>query len=190
MNIVYGGSFNPPSIAHETIVNILLQNYPLARVIILPVGNNYQKSYLINFNYRYSMLKLIFSKDERVVISDYENKKMFEGTLSSLIFLEKEYGKLAFVIGSDQIDDFDKWINYEEIMKKYTLIIFRRDEDKIADKMKKYEYLNPTYQVFDFNCKISSTEIRNDIFKNKNFLNEKVFNYIIDNKLYEVNDNV
>ena len=60
MNIVFGGSFNPVTIAHEKIVNLILSKFPDAKVIILPVGNSYNKPKLVSFNDRMTMLNLVF----------------------------------------------------------------------------------------------------------------------------------
>jgi len=43
MVLVFGGSFNPPTKAHLEIVEKLLERYEHARVLLLPVGDDYQK---------------------------------------------------------------------------------------------------------------------------------------------------
>ena len=77
MNIVYGGSFNPPTKAHKLIIDKLFQIFMPDNIIVVPVGNSYGKKGLIEFSHRYNMAKLL---DNRVVICDFEDKEEYTGT--------------------------------------------------------------------------------------------------------------
>lgn len=186
MNIVYGGSFNPPTLAHLKIVNKLLEEYNNANIIVLPVGNSYNKPELIDFKHRFNMLEIMFKNENRVLISKLEEVKAFDGTLKSLEELSKIYQNLVLVIGSDNINEFDKWINYQKLLKKYPLIIMQRNNDNVKELMMDYERYAVKYEVVEFNEEISSTLIRKNIFENKNLLDEKIYQYIKDNGLYGV----
>lgn len=190
MNIVYGGAFNPPSLAHIEIVNKLLEKYPKSNVILLPVGNDYKKQELIDFNDRYKMLKLCFENNKRVIISTIENENKFMGTINSLNILSKTYNNLYLTTGSDNIIEFETWIKYEELLNKYPLIIIKRNNVDVFNEMKKYQYLNVKFEVLEFNSKINSTMIRKDLSSFKEWLNKDVYNYILKNKLYGVDNNV
>ena len=41
MEVVYGGCFNPPTIAHQEIISYLANHYD--KVILIPTGNDYNK---------------------------------------------------------------------------------------------------------------------------------------------------
>ena len=41
MIIVYGGTFNPPTVAHQLIANKVIENFKPKKFILLPVGENY-----------------------------------------------------------------------------------------------------------------------------------------------------
>lgn len=186
MNIVYGGSFNPPTIAHLEIVNKLLIEFPNSNVIVLPVGNSYDKKELIPFNYRYEMLKLMFNNNSKVIVSNLEDTNEFKGTLKSLDILSNTYNNIGLTIGSDNIYNLNKWINYEILIKKYPLIIFKRNNDDIIQLLNEYKYLDPKYYIVEFNNSISSSLIRSNINKYRESLDSNVYKYIIENKLYEV----
>ena len=46
MKVVFGGSFNPPTIAHEKIIELLYKRYD--EVIIVPNGRKYIKKELFS----------------------------------------------------------------------------------------------------------------------------------------------
>ncbi|HKL94949.1 MAG TPA: nicotinate (nicotinamide) nucleotide adenylyltransferase [Haploplasma sp.] len=190
MNIVYGGSFNPPTKAHLEIVDTLLLQFPQSKVIILPVGNNYSKKSLINFNDRFMMLELMFSNNSRVIVSNLEDTNVFKGTYDSLKTLNLEFEDLYLVIGSDNLHNFNKWIKYQNILQEFSLIIFRRNEDDIAKLMEPFDYLKPNYQIVKFDNEINSTVIRSDIERYRHYLDTNVYQYIKKNKLYEVDEDV
>lgn len=192
MNIVFGGSFNPPQNAHEKIVNILLNKFSDAKVIILPVGMDYHKPELISFKHRYKMLNLIFGNNKRVIISKLEANNTFKGTIASLEKLKSECNcdVLAFVMGSDNLKTLKSWIRYEELIANYQFIFIERDNDNLDELISEHPNINPNYFKIKFDEEISSSKIRSDVSKNKDKLNKLVFKYIKDNNLYGGKDNV
>lgn len=189
MYIVYGGSFNPPTKAHLNIVYRLLELYPNSKVIVLPVGNSYNKPYLASFNDRFNMLKLMFN-NANVIISRIEEKKQFDGTITSLDELSKKYNNIHLVIGSDHLVTLKNWIRYEELLEKYPLIIMNRNNTNIDEIMARYKGLDVKYDKIMFDHPASSTKVRNDFNNHKHWLEDNVYNYIVNNNLYGVNNNV
>lgn len=183
LNIVYGGSFNPPTIAHEGIISELKRKYKPENIIIIPAGNSYNRKELLDFKDRYNMLKLI-SND---IISDIENKNLeYKGTLYTLDLLSKDYKDIYFVMGADNLIDIKSWIRYEELLEKYNFIIITRDDINIVDfidnELSKYK---SHFKLISLKYMVSSTKIRNNIDENKDMLNPKVYEYIKKNHLYE-----
>lgn len=190
MNIVFGGSFNPVTIAHEKIVNLILLKYPDAKIIILPVGNSYDKPKLVSFDHRMKMLEIVFKGNENVVISTLEKDKTFDGTISSLDELSKDYQDLYFVMGTDNLKGLKHWVEYERLIQKYPFIFIERDKDLISELIKEHPLLNPNYLEISFDNNVSSTIIRTNVDKYRSFLKEEVYEYIKANKLYEVGKDV
>lgn len=183
---IYVGSFNPPHKGHIKIVNHLLNNY-LDKIIIIATGNYWDKNNLINIEDRINMLKLY--ENENIIIDKKNNN--IEYTYQILNILSNEYkeDELYLVIGADNIINFDKWKNYEEILKYNLIILNRSNIDVIKylnylDKKDKYIIVNDLP-----NIDISSTIIRSKI-KNKQgdlikYIDNDVYEYIKLKKLYE-----
>ena len=184
---IYVGSFNPPHKGHIKITNYLLNKF-LDKIIIIPTGNYWNKNNLISLNDRINMLK--YYENEKIII-DTENNN-YEFTYQILEKLSNKYQKedLTLILGADNIINFDKWKNYQELLN-YNLIIINRDNidiEKYLKKLNKYDkyiILNDLPQI-----EISSTMIRNYIKENnyeslKTLIDENVLQYIKKNNLYK-----
>ena len=183
MNILFGGSFNPVTCAHLNIIKLLKERFNPENIIVLPVGDNYTWKDLANFSDRFNMLNLV---KDGFIISDFENNNSkYKGTIDSLNFLSKEYKDLYLCIGADNLVSFDKWIKYEEILKNYNIIVFKRKGTNPESIIKeKYNNYCNHFHILEFDYDISSTKIRSDVDKYKNYLDIKVYEYIKKNSLY------
>lgn len=183
MNIVYGGSFNPPTLAHKAIVDLLIDSFKPDNLIIIPTGNSYDRKEMLDFSYRYEMSRLAFPS---CIISDVENhNEKYMGTLDTLNKLSDNYDDIYFVMGADNILGIKTWIRWEELLKNYNFIIMRRDsldiDTFINNELKEYKN---HFKIIDIDYKISSTRVRDDIKNNKDLIDDKVYEYIIRNNLY------
>ncbi|HEY8435458.1 MAG TPA: nicotinate (nicotinamide) nucleotide adenylyltransferase [Haloplasmataceae bacterium] len=128
MVIVYGGSFNPPTRAHIEIMNYLLKKFQPDQLIVVPVGDRYPKAHLAPFHHRVEMLKIATRGMEKVLISTFEDRPVFEGTITLLETIQREYdATVYFVLGADQLVTLDKWIRVEELIARFRFIVLPRD---------------------------------------------------------------
>lgn len=195
---IYGGSFNPPTIAHENIARDILRLSDINKLIYLPVGDAYKKKNLIESNYRYKMLKIITNKlvseDFNVEISTLEmdtDRRLY--TIESLRILKEKYKKdLAFVMGTDNIKEFNSWSNPQSLLEEFYFIVIEREEDDVSKLIKENPLLSKYQDKFlilkDTSYKsISSTYIRENI-KNtelvQSYIDKEVLSYIKKNNLY------
>lgn len=181
---VYVGSFNPVHKGHIDVVNYLLKEKYVDKILIVPTLNYWNKNNLIDIKHRINMLKIFESVNIKI---DTKNNKYIY-TYELLNKLNKEYDdELFLIMGADNIIEFDKWKNYKELLK-YKIIIVNRDNIDIEKYIKKYNTNNfivmSNYKYID----ISSTEIRNNL--NCKYLDEKVLDYINKNKLFTNSKNV
>jgi nicotinate-nucleotide adenylyltransferase len=191
MHIVFGGSFNPPTIAHQHMIDQLKETFPQSRILILPVGDDYAKKALISIKHRIKMLELMIEGTENVLISDLEAKRTWKGTLASLDELSKVYDHIHFVIGSDQLSGLFEWIDYQRLLSTYPFIVMTRKGSPTQNETEHmFAHLPHRFQFIEFNQNISSTIVRNNIKKAAPYLKSTVYQYILDNHLYEETNHV
>lgn len=175
---IYGGAFNPVHLSHMEIVKKLLKNHYLDKIIVVPVGDFYQKANLISFKHRYNMLKLLFNTND-VVISDFENQDKQIYTYQTLDYFKNIYPKdeIYFITGIDNIKEIKTWKNYSYILDNYKIIVIPRGKVK-----KLFSHSNIIYTNIKVKA-ISSSEIRNNL--NSRYLDKKIISYIKENNLYK-----
>ncbi len=192
---IYGGSFNPCHLMHKQIVLSLLEKKFFDRIIILPTGNFYNKKNLLKGEERKKMLELMFKDNSRIIICDYEFKNNLISTYRSLDYLQNLYkgDKLYFIMGSDNILNFDKWKRYEYILDNYNLLIIKRKGIDIKNSIEKYNNYNGEIILLDLELlDIQSNIIREFLYKEEydkveSLLDLNVLEYIKNKKLYSNN---
>ena len=185
MVYVYGGSFNPPTIAHEKIIETLLAQDLKSKVIVMPVGNDYNKKGLIDANHRLNMLNIMLSNVARVTVSKLEIEGAYQGTLATLDKLSETYDDLAYVIGSDQLSKIRSWINYEKLLEKYQFVIMMRYNMHPDDAEFMVNGLRHDFYYIPFDQPVASSMIRTRKAGYEKFLDPRVLAYIEENHLYE-----
>ena len=185
MVILYGGAFNPPTIAHLEIIKYLKNHYPNAKILVMPTNNKYKDKKLLDYKYRFKMVELLVKGLDNVEVSDFELKQndKYLGTADTLSKLNHPY----FVMGADALSKIMTWINPENLIKDNQFIVFPRDNIDLEevinnnDLLKKYK--NHFEIIDDFKeIDCSSTSFRQ--LKDKNLLTKEVYEYIKDNNLY------
>ena len=179
---IYGGSFNPMHIGHEKIVDYVLDNLNMDKIIIIPVGiPSHRENNLEQSDTRLKICKEIFKGNKKIEVSDIEikgeGKSYTYDTLLKLIDLYGENNEFFEIIGEDSLKSLKTWKNYEELLKICKFIVFRRKDDKNIQIDK--EFLNNKNIIILENeyYDISSTEIRNMVKNNEDisaFVNKKV----------------
>ena len=188
MVIVFGGAFNPPTIAHREIYFHIKKSLDFKTFIFLPVSNLYTKSSLISNLHRLNMLKLMAEDLEHATVSDLEiNDSDFLGTYHSLLRIQERYNDdVAFVIGADNLENIHHWKHAEALLTEFKFIVINRHEQDIASKIKESKHLTKYQENFmilpDFHMHISSTIFRETL--EPSYVPEKVFEYIMTHNLY------
>ena len=179
---IYGGSFNPMHIGHEKIVDYVLNNLNMDKIMIIPVGiPSHRENNLEESDTRLKICKEIFKGNKKIEVSDIEikseGKSYTYDTLLKLMDLYGENNEFFEIIGEDSLKSLKTWKNYEELLKICKFIVFRRKDDKNIQIDK--EFLNNKNIIILENeyYNISSTEIRNMVKNNEDisfFVNKKV----------------
>lgn len=189
MIILYGGSFNPPTIAHYKISEYLITKYKPKHFIFVPVGNYYQKEELIDFKYRYEMVKILSEKLTNAYVSDYENQPSYKGTITTLDHFQNIYKDedLHYVIGADNLPSLSTWIEFVRLISTYKFIVLNRNNINLKEIIRHDEILKNYQKAFiieeDFpKISVSASDYRNN-FDDTVVLPE-INSYIYKNNLY------
>lgn len=189
MNIgVYVGSFDPVHLGHKNVINYLINNNIVDKLIVIPTEDYWNKKLNCSLSDRIAMLKIY--QNDRVVINTTLNKFMYTYEVLNELKKEYKYDNLNLIIGADNIKDFHLWKNVDEILKNKVIVLGRNNVDieYYIDKFSNKDnfVLCNDFKEFD----VSSTEIRNLIKEDKyslleKYLDKEVIKYIIDNNLYK-----
>jgi nicotinate-nucleotide adenylyltransferase len=178
----FGGSFNPPTIAHFQIVKTALKEFNLDRIIVVPMGDKYAKKDLIPFKYRFSMLEIMFKEYDNVEISSLQvNQQERTYAIDTFFIIDEKYkdDERFFIMGLDNFVNIKNWREPEKLLENRKYIVFKRNN------IKEYSS-NKNVQFFNVEQNISSTIVRNKIKNGEaldGFLQPSVINYINENRI-------
>ncbi|EGX29122.1 nicotinate-nucleotide adenylyltransferase [Candidatus Arthromitus sp. SFB-mouse-NYU] len=194
---VLGGTFNPIHNGHINIANKIYNEFKLEKVLFLlnkiPPHKNYIE--LLSDHVRLEMLRKAIKDYVYFDIEYYELKKdSISYTYESLEYLKNHFGynELFFIIGSDNLINFESWKGIDRIFKSAVIVVYLRLDSHLNDvlNLKKYyeDVYNAHIKIFLGEIiNLSSTEIREKIIKNENIFGlvpNDVYDYIISERLY------
>lgn len=194
MNIaLLGGAFNMITLGHAEIINYVLTNLnTIDEVWVIPSYRHVYNKQMLSFEHRFNMCNLALSNNEKIKVLDYEKTHNLTGETFKLIktlLNDKNFNKYKFnfIIGLDNANTIDKWVNYKELLNLINFIIVPRAGYYI-DNTAWYNQ-NPHILLHHDNpiMDVSSTLVRTLLHENKdvsNYLNKNVFNYIKQHHLY------
>ena len=188
MIIIFGGAFNPPTIAHYEIAKKLISDFKPDKFIFVPVSGKYTRKEMAPFYMRYDMVEIIANK-LGAYVSAIEDEGPYMGTyyiLNSLKEIEND-NDVYFVMGADNLDYLDDWIEAEKLVDEYKFIILPREGYDVNKKIEeKFNDHKDNFFVVDLKIDVSSTIFRNT--HDKEILDCDVLEYIKEFKLYGVVD--
>ena len=184
---IYSGSFNPIHFGHIKLANYLIKSKLVDEVLIVPSPQNPFKKQddLADDNLRLQMAKIAFAKYPKINVSDVEfalPKPNYTIDTLNFLQLQQPQNRLFLLIGADNAAVFDKWKNYSEILEKFNVLCYPREN--FMQKNKDF----PQIKFIDAPLiNISSTEIRNRLKNNLScykMLPKNVLEFIKKNKIY------
>ena len=196
-----GGAFDPPHIGHIRIAEFVLNtSKTFDEVWIAPCARHMYGKQMEDAEHRLKMCELATRHDGRIKVFDYEIQNELAGETYHFVkrLLEEPYAKhkydFSIIIGQDNANTFDKWVNYEDLVKMIRFVVVSRsgtDRDPAVDW-----YLDPPHIYLyggDEIPNISSTDIRLWLCEGEDLpglchdgLDPKVYAYIQQHRLYDV----
>ena len=154
---LFGGSFDPPHIGHQSIINELSKMNIVEQIIVMPnYQNPFKDTTFASAKQRLQWCRDIFDSSSGVIVSDYEvsnGKSTY--TIETIKALNQEYIVKYLVIGSDNLEKIQEWKNFDEINRLIEWIVVNR-----GSVPKEHTTPLRKFQMLELACPISSTQIR------------------------------
>lgn len=180
---LFGGSFNPPHIAHTLTTVWALQTHDLDEVWWIPTFQHAFDKRLVSFEHRVRMCQLALSHIDGVTISDIERQMGGESrTIDTVRSLHDRYGnhRYSLIVGSDILEEAHRWKNWDGLMELVDLIVIGRESHGGDEEPASAQFRLPD---------ISSTKTRESLRAGKYeplryWLAHDVIEYIAEHGLY------
>ena len=130
--VIFGGSFDPIHVGHLSLASEVVASGLAGEVwfLVSPQNPHKEACRLSDENVRMQMVQLAIEGDEKFKASDFEfTLPRPSYTINTLSALEKAFPDREFVllIGADNWEKFDRWYRHEEILARYEIIVYPRE---------------------------------------------------------------
>ena len=200
---ILGGAFNPVTLDHIRVAQFVLNtSRTFDEVWLMPCFSHLYHKELVSAEQRLEMCRIAAKKDGRIRVSDYEIKHELSGETYQLVKrlqsdpeLLSDRFDFSLIIGMDNANTFDKWVNYENLERMIRFVVVPRVG--VLRDSKVNWYLKPPHIYLADTDKVigdgSSTKVREAFKKGlgwdtENLLDQGVYQYIKDHDLYEEKD--
>jgi nicotinate-nucleotide adenylyltransferase len=115
---VFGGSFNPPHLAHVLALSVVLARFDVERLLVIPTFQHPFAKSLAPYDDRVKMCELAMGWLPRVEVSRVEEELGGESrTLRTIEHLRTKYKDkpLRFIMGADLMLESSKWYGFDRI---------------------------------------------------------------------------
>ena len=193
---ILGGSFNPIHVAHIQLAQFVLNaSGEFDEVWLMPNFASIAGKNMVSAEDRLEMCRIAAKVDNRIKVFDYEIRNQLKGETYYFFKKLKEEKELtekyqfAMIIGLDNANSFDKWVNFQELENMVKFIVvprpgITRDINVNWYLQKPHIFLNRENSIMN----VSSTAVRIAMMNKStdvlNYLDKEVYNYILEKKLY------
>ncbi|MBA3682597.1 MAG: nicotinate-nucleotide adenylyltransferase [Bacteroidetes bacterium] len=176
---LFFGTFNPVHIGHLALANYMFNFADMQQVwmVVSPHNPLKNKNQLLDQNDRLHLVNLALDFHPNIKSSNFEfDLPQPSYTINTLVRLKEKYPEHQFslIMGQDNLQSFNKWKNYEEIIKRHHIYVYPRPNCKPSEFDTHPNVHITQAPLMD----ISSTFIRNSIKEKKDirfFLHPKVW---------------
>jgi nicotinate-nucleotide adenylyltransferase len=128
---LFFGSFNPIHMGHMIVANIMAENTDLHKVwfVVSPQNPLKPSKGLLHEHDRYDMVKAAIADNYKLEVSDVEfHMPRPSFTIDTMAVLSERHPHAMFkvLIGEDNLANFEKWKNHEQILTRYGLYVYPR----------------------------------------------------------------
>ena len=165
---ILGGAFNTITNGHiQSAQFVLNTSGEFDEVWLMPAYHHMYNKPMESAEHRLMMCKIAANRDGRIKVFDYEIQKQLKGetyyffkSLKDDPELTEQYN-FSMIIGQDNANSFDKWVNYEELERMTRFVVIPRKgyspDPKVTWYLKPpHIYLNDENHIIES----SSTDVR------------------------------
>jgi nicotinate-nucleotide adenylyltransferase len=197
---VFGGSFDPPHIAHIALAKHAIVQFDLRELRIIPTGDAWHKARTLTPSpHRLAMTRLAFADVPQTWVDPREiDRQGATYTFDTLQELKAEHPEadLYLFVGADQAHAFKTWHRWQEILALATVVVADRPlggQGGVASQW--HNAVSPDVQRLDMpSLNVSATEIRAHVAQGTHpdpkmhaWLPAAVQHYIEKHSLYQSN---
>ena len=151
--IVMGGSFNPPTIAHQRLLLGAVNALGADKGIFVPSSHTYvsikmrrakHPKEVLSDALRLEMLQAMAADDPRLEVEDCEFYRTEKGyTYESMETVQAKYpdAQLYFLAGGDKITVISRWHRIREFLERFQILVVKRDGDDPETGLKENPFL-------------------------------------------------
>lgn len=204
--IVMGGSFNPPTLAHQKLLLGAVDYLGAEKGIFVPSSNKYVRRKMCKSEYgseifsesvRLEMLKAMAEDDPRLDVDDLEYHRTEGKTFETLEAIQKKYqdATIYFLAGGDKVSIISKWHRKSELLEQFKILVVKRGNDDPEKEIENNSFLKQYSRSFiimsapDGIDEISSSLVRKKLRDNEkeveNMLHHGVWQIICKNGGYK-----
>ena len=135
---LFFGSFNPVHVGHMVIANYMLEFTDLDQIwfIVSPHNPLKEKKSLLDAHHRLQLVQEAIGDNNKMKASNIEFELPQPSyTINTLSYLVEQHPQKEFVlmVGSDNLKNFHKWKNYEQILEQYELYVYPRSSSETGE---------------------------------------------------------
>jgi nicotinate-nucleotide adenylyltransferase len=170
---IFGGSFDPPHMAHIALAQHAIAQFKLDVLRIIPTGDAWHKTRPLTASpHRLAMTRLAFAHLPQAEVDTREIDRLGATyTLDTLLELQAEQpdAHLFLFIGADQARAFQTWHRWQDIARLATVVVAQRPTSNaspnlpahLAHDAQWHNAVSPDVQRLDMpSLNVSATEIR------------------------------
>lgn len=191
---LFGGSFNPPHLAHLALARLARDELMLDEVRWLPAGQPWQKpgEHMAASAHRLAMVQALIDNEPRFVVDNRELRRQGPSyTIDTVRELMAETSGAEthwfLIIGQDQYARFDTWREWPALLQAVTLAVAAREEQPVQPPAALLEHPHRQVLLPLPRHDISATAIRQQVASGdavSRLVGDAVARYIEQHSLY------
>ena len=158
--VVMGGSFNPPTIAHQRLLLSAVKELGADMGIFVPSSHAYVSikmrrakipKEVLREDVRLRMLNAMCEDDPRLTVDDCEFHRTEKSyTYESMETIQEKYpdAELYFLAGGDKVSVISRWHRIREFLDRFKILVVKRDGDDPETGLQENPFLREHLDCF------------------------------------------